>query len=170
MTAHWRAPASTRGLPSLVANHSLRSWPLLQEHIDYDLVESTNPAFGKAVVRVNVFRHHRQTVQVSELLEGTSWGCCAHGQLEELAALPPTLSPAPPSRPASLATQRLTPPRIFASLLGCAVHPAAAPRQAGPGGAAGHRRGGGHPAAAGQGHAGALPRLPVLHRWAAQLA
>jgi N-acetyltransferase 10 len=35
----------------------------LQEHIDYDLVESTNPAFGKAVVRINVFRNHRQTVQ-----------------------------------------------------------------------------------------------------------
>ncbi|PRW57974.1 N-acetyltransferase 10 [Chlorella sorokiniana] len=34
-----------------------------KEHIDYDLVESTNPAFGKAVVRVNVFRNHRQTVQ-----------------------------------------------------------------------------------------------------------
>lgn len=34
-----------------------------QEHIDYDLVESTNPAFGKAVVRVNVYRSHRQTVQ-----------------------------------------------------------------------------------------------------------
>ena len=31
-----------------------------KEHIDYDLVESTNPAFGKAVVRVNVFRNHRQ--------------------------------------------------------------------------------------------------------------
>ncbi len=31
-----------------------------KEHIDYDLVESTNPAFGKAVVRVNVFRAHRQ--------------------------------------------------------------------------------------------------------------
>lgn len=34
-----------------------------KEHIDYDLVESTNPAFGKAVVRINVFRNHRQTVQ-----------------------------------------------------------------------------------------------------------
>jgi hypothetical protein len=34
-----------------------------QEHIDYDLVESTNPAFGKAIIRVNVFRNHRQTVQ-----------------------------------------------------------------------------------------------------------
>ncbi len=61
-----------------------------KEHIDYDLVESTNPAFGaacarlccantclcapdadacvfasaaKAIVRINVFRSHRQTVQ-----------------------------------------------------------------------------------------------------------
>ncbi|KAG1681159.1 hypothetical protein FOA52_015602 [Chlamydomonas sp. UWO 241] len=34
-----------------------------KEHIDYDLVESTNPSFGKAVVRVNVYRNHRQTVQ-----------------------------------------------------------------------------------------------------------
>ncbi|GLC38597.1 hypothetical protein PLESTB_000450900 [Pleodorina starrii] len=34
-----------------------------KEHIDYDLVESTNPQFGKAIVRVNVFRNHRQTVQ-----------------------------------------------------------------------------------------------------------
>ena len=31
-----------------------------KEHIDYDLVESTNPAFQKAIVRVNVFRSHRQ--------------------------------------------------------------------------------------------------------------
>lgn len=31
-----------------------------QEHIDYDLVESTNPDWGRAVVRVNVFRAHRQ--------------------------------------------------------------------------------------------------------------
>ena len=30
------------------------------EHIDYDLVESTNPAFLKAIIRVNVFRDHRQ--------------------------------------------------------------------------------------------------------------
>ncbi|GIL51445.1 hypothetical protein Vafri_7426 [Volvox africanus] len=34
-----------------------------KEHIDYDLVESTNPSFGKAIVRVNLFRNHRQTVQ-----------------------------------------------------------------------------------------------------------
>lgn len=36
-----------------------------QEHIDYDLVESTNPEWGRAVVRVNVFRNHRQVRSVS---------------------------------------------------------------------------------------------------------
>ena len=31
-----------------------------KEHIDYDVVVSTNPAFNKAIVRINVFKHHRQ--------------------------------------------------------------------------------------------------------------
>lgn len=39
-----------------------------QEHIDYGLVQSTNPEFNKAIVRVNVFRDHRQTIQVRNLL------------------------------------------------------------------------------------------------------
>ena len=30
------------------------------EHTDYDLVASTNPAFNKAIVRINIFHHHRQ--------------------------------------------------------------------------------------------------------------
>lgn len=34
-----------------------------EEHLDYDLVQSTNPAFQKAIVRVNIFREHRQTIQ-----------------------------------------------------------------------------------------------------------
>lgn len=34
-----------------------------QEHGDYEIVQSTDPALNKAVVRVNVFRNHRQTVQ-----------------------------------------------------------------------------------------------------------
>ncbi|KAJ8023746.1 RNA cytidine acetyltransferase [Holothuria leucospilota] len=34
-----------------------------QEHMDYDLVQSTNPEFNKAVVRVNIYREHRQTIQ-----------------------------------------------------------------------------------------------------------
>lgn len=34
-----------------------------EEHVDYELVQSTNPAYNKAVVRVNIFREHRQTIQ-----------------------------------------------------------------------------------------------------------
>ena len=34
------------------------------EHEEYELVQSTNPEFNKAVVRVNIFREHRQTIQV----------------------------------------------------------------------------------------------------------
>jgi N-acetyltransferase 10 len=35
-----------------------------EEHLDYDIVQSTNPDFNKAIVRVNIFRQHRQTIQV----------------------------------------------------------------------------------------------------------
>lgn len=34
-----------------------------QEHTDYEIIRSIDPALNKAVVRVNVFRNHRQTVQ-----------------------------------------------------------------------------------------------------------
>jgi N-acetyltransferase 10 len=34
-----------------------------EEHLDYDILQSTNPAYQKAVVRVNVFKDHRQTIQ-----------------------------------------------------------------------------------------------------------
>ncbi len=35
------------------------------EHVDYDLVQSTNPDFGRVIVRINIHRvntHHRQTI------------------------------------------------------------------------------------------------------------
>ena len=35
------------------------------EHDDYELVQSTNPQYGKAVIRINIFHEHRQTIQVS---------------------------------------------------------------------------------------------------------
>jgi len=35
-----------------------------EEHLDYDIMQSTNPAFNNAVVRINIFRDHRQTIQV----------------------------------------------------------------------------------------------------------
>ncbi|KAI8914461.1 GNAT acetyltransferase 2-domain-containing protein [Gorgonomyces haynaldii] len=34
-----------------------------EEHLDYDIIQSTNPEFQKAVVRVNIFKDHRQTIQ-----------------------------------------------------------------------------------------------------------
>jgi len=36
-----------------------------EEHLDYDIQQSTNPDLNKAIVRVNVFKGHRQTIQVS---------------------------------------------------------------------------------------------------------
>ena len=40
----------------------------LQEHEDYELIQSTNPELNKAIVRVNIFHEHRQTIQVSVTL------------------------------------------------------------------------------------------------------
>ncbi|CAG0910307.1 unnamed protein product, partial [Darwinula stevensoni] len=34
-----------------------------QEHMEYELVQSTNPEFNRAVIRINIFREHRQTIQ-----------------------------------------------------------------------------------------------------------
>lgn len=34
-----------------------------KEHLDFDVVQASDPALAKAVVRLNVFRSHRQTVQ-----------------------------------------------------------------------------------------------------------
>jgi N-acetyltransferase 10 len=36
-----------------------------EEHLDYDIAQSTNPGLNKAIVRVNIFRDHRQTIQVT---------------------------------------------------------------------------------------------------------
>ncbi|XP_072945404.1 RNA cytidine acetyltransferase [Epargyreus clarus] len=36
---------------------------LYQEHIDYNIIRSTNPDFKKAIVRINIARNSRQTVQ-----------------------------------------------------------------------------------------------------------
>ncbi|KAH9610472.1 hypothetical protein KSS87_005313 [Heliosperma pusillum] len=34
------------------------------EHTDYDVIKSSNPEFKKATVRINIFKQHRQTIQV----------------------------------------------------------------------------------------------------------
>ena len=60
--SHDAAHFWSRHLPSQL------SWTWLQEHLDYDLVESSNPAFAKAIVRINVFRNHRQVSHPPPLL------------------------------------------------------------------------------------------------------
>ncbi|XP_057659508.1 RNA cytidine acetyltransferase isoform X1 [Diorhabda carinulata] len=59
-----------------------------QEHIDYGLMQSTNPEFNKAVIRVNVFREHRQTIQY---IHPTDSGKLSQAELlviDEAAAIP----------------------------------------------------------------------------------
>ncbi|CAN0078388.1 unnamed protein product [Sphacelaria rigidula] len=43
----------------------LKGFDLLHfsEHLDYEVIQSTNPDFNRAVVRINVFKDHRQTIQ-----------------------------------------------------------------------------------------------------------
>jgi N-acetyltransferase 10 len=59
-----------------------------KEHIDYDLVESTNPAFAKAVVRVNVYRTHRQTVQYIQPQHHAALAQAELLVIDEAAAIP----------------------------------------------------------------------------------
>jgi N-acetyltransferase 10 len=37
-----------------------------EEHLDYEVLQSTHADLNKAVVRVNLFKEHRQTVQYVE--------------------------------------------------------------------------------------------------------
>lgn len=44
-----------------------------EEHLDYDIAQSTNPEFNNAIVRVNVFKGHRQTIQVRGVRMSDNW-------------------------------------------------------------------------------------------------
>ncbi|KAF4525079.1 hypothetical protein B566_EDAN001993 [Ephemera danica] len=59
-----------------------------QEHLDYDLVQSTNPEFNKAVVRVNIFRDHRQTIQYIHPSDAHKLGQAELVVIDEAAAIP----------------------------------------------------------------------------------
>lgn len=59
-----------------------------QEHLDYSLVRSTNPEFNKALVRVNVFRDHRQTIQYLHPTDHQRLGQCELLVIDEAAAIP----------------------------------------------------------------------------------
>jgi N-acetyltransferase 10 len=44
-----------------------------EEHLDYDIAQSTNPDLNRAIVRVNIFREHRQTIQVTSSHSLKQW-------------------------------------------------------------------------------------------------
>lgn len=41
----------------------------LEEHTDFELIQSTNKDFNKALVRINVFKAHRQIIQVRSCIK-----------------------------------------------------------------------------------------------------
>ncbi|KAF8632043.1 hypothetical protein AX15_002085 [Amanita polypyramis BW_CC] len=59
-----------------------------EEHLDYDIVQSTNPEFNKAIVRINVFRDHRQTIQYIQPEDAHVLGQAELVIVDEAAAIP----------------------------------------------------------------------------------
>ncbi|EDQ88941.1 uncharacterized protein MONBRDRAFT_32524 [Monosiga brevicollis MX1] len=60
-----------------------------QEHADYEIVQSTNPDFNKAIVRVNVFtKEHRQTIQYIQPQDAVKLGQAELVVIDEAAAIP----------------------------------------------------------------------------------
>ncbi|XP_004708338.1 RNA cytidine acetyltransferase isoform X1 [Echinops telfairi] len=59
-----------------------------QEHLDYEIVQSLNPEFHKAVIRVNVFREHRQTIQYIHPADALKLGQAELVVIDEAAAIP----------------------------------------------------------------------------------
>ncbi|XP_065541481.1 RNA cytidine acetyltransferase [Lathamus discolor] len=59
-----------------------------QEHLDYEIVQSLNPEFNKAVVRVNVFKEHRQTIQYIHPADSVKLGQAELVVIDEAAAIP----------------------------------------------------------------------------------
>jgi N-acetyltransferase 10 len=59
-----------------------------QEHQDYEIVQSTNPDFHKAIVRINIFREHRQTIQYIQPQDYMRLGQAELLVIDEAAAIP----------------------------------------------------------------------------------
>ncbi|KAM9450694.1 RNA cytidine acetyltransferase [Clarias gariepinus] len=59
-----------------------------QEHLDYEIVQSLNPEFNKAVVRVNIFKEHRQTIQYIHPGDAVKLGQAELVVIDEAAAIP----------------------------------------------------------------------------------
>ncbi|KAL8643498.1 MAG: hypothetical protein Q9226_008331, partial [Calogaya cf. arnoldii] len=59
-----------------------------QDHLDYNIIQSTNPDFNKAIVRVNVHRQHRQTIQYIRPQDSYTLGQAELLVIDEAAAIP----------------------------------------------------------------------------------
>ncbi|XP_061576929.1 RNA cytidine acetyltransferase [Cololabis saira] len=59
-----------------------------QEHLDYEIIQSLNPEFNKAVVRVNIFKEHRQTIQYIHPGDAVKLGQAELLLIDEAAAIP----------------------------------------------------------------------------------
>ncbi|MCJ1478739.1 killer toxin resistant protein [Lambiella insularis] len=58
------------------------------DHADYTIIQSTNPDFNKAIVRVNVHRSHRQTIQYIQPQDAYVLGQAELLVIDEAAAIP----------------------------------------------------------------------------------
>ncbi|XP_027179739.1 RNA cytidine acetyltransferase 1 [Coffea eugenioides] len=59
-----------------------------KEHLDYDVVRSTNPEFKKATVRINIYKQHRQTIQYVQPHEHEKLSQVELLVIDEAAAIP----------------------------------------------------------------------------------
>ncbi|CAH0515909.1 unnamed protein product [Peronospora belbahrii] len=59
-----------------------------KEHLDYEIIQSTNREFNHAVVRVNIFREHRQTVQYIQPTHHEKLAQAELLAIDEAAAIP----------------------------------------------------------------------------------
>lgn len=58
------------------------------DHNDYTIIQSTNPDFNKAIVRVNIHRQHRQTIQYIQPQDAYTLGQAELLVIDEAAAIP----------------------------------------------------------------------------------
>lgn len=59
-----------------------------EEQSDYEIIQSTNEEFNEAIVRVNVFREFRQTIQYVDPVDANKLGQCELLVIDEAAAIP----------------------------------------------------------------------------------
>ncbi|KAG2711705.1 hypothetical protein I3760_04G089400 [Carya illinoinensis] len=59
-----------------------------KEHMDFDVVKSNNPEFKKAIVRINIYKQHRQTIQYIQPHEHEKLSQVELLVIDEAAAIP----------------------------------------------------------------------------------